>query len=159
MTAVCRITNQKSMDYISTKIKTAREIEVSPQLHDSIMRQIIVLRFKKPFYVATSLLLIDAMGHTWYIIAHASQSAKLATLKNLVFNFELNSGYFVRMEQFFMEALQSAMLISFFISSALLAYLVYLAMKFQNNSKRFSLTGTLLRPIKFATTMIRNYVI
>lgn len=119
------------MDFISDKIKSIEDLEVTPQLHESIMRNVTVLKLRKPFYTLFVLLTLDIGGHLWHILSRMGSSAKYANLKYLLNNFHWSVTYFMNLANVLIAIAETAVVISFIMSFSVLTYLIYSSMKMQ----------------------------
>lgn len=81
------------MDNLDEKIKNFPEPEFPKGLHGKIMERIAFLRFRTPFIIVTSFLVLSLMVSGWRIYLHIGDNDGFAVIKALLEGFEFNVDY------------------------------------------------------------------
>lgn len=118
------------MEKIDQTIKELRDIEFPPGLHGKIMRRLLFLRFRTPFLVITSLLLLNLIVSGWRLWQRLIEVEAPMFLSILVNNFEWSLDSFKEIFETAVELVPASTLTVFLINLLVLTYVFWIVAHF-----------------------------
>lgn len=124
------------MDYLSQKIKSAPRIEVSPELHQRIMRRAFYEQIRFPFWILTGIAVVKLTADVWLILNHSF--TKVVTGFADSFGFSLVGLLKISWGIIEKALLHPDLIATLVIDFLLFSYIIYLTSVFKGARKKFN---------------------